>query len=261
MVTFFNLQCVRCSKRMQRPSLLTRDHILPVSKGGSDSLTNLQPLCRKCNSRKEDEIKDYRFFKLSNAKAKKLITYLLQAEIENEQMTKVTRRQMKEATASPVVPATASSHQYAIGIDPGQNTGFAVYDRKNNRLVDAQTLDFWRCYWHIINTYPPGSCRIYVEYTKHLKIHQRHYAAARAIQQKNGKGGQGTLRKILVDVGKVLGETDLLIQGLRLAGYHVEEAGVASKDTWTPVFFKAITRYEHEVSQHARDAACMCYGR
>ena len=32
--------------------LMTKDHIIPKSKGGSSKLSNLQPLCSKCNNKK-----------------------------------------------------------------------------------------------------------------------------------------------------------------------------------------------------------------
>lgn len=32
--------------------LMTRDHIIPVSKGGSDSLDNSQTMCSRCNNKK-----------------------------------------------------------------------------------------------------------------------------------------------------------------------------------------------------------------
>jgi len=33
-------------------SVITVDHIVPISKGGINSIQNLQPLCYSCNSKK-----------------------------------------------------------------------------------------------------------------------------------------------------------------------------------------------------------------
>jgi len=49
-------RCLCCSSSKQ----LTVDHIVPVNKGGNNTLSNLQTLCRSCNSRKSDSFKDYR---------------------------------------------------------------------------------------------------------------------------------------------------------------------------------------------------------
>ncbi len=45
--------CLYCGKQFDSQQL-TRDHVIPTSKGGTDSWTNLVTACRRCNQRKSD---------------------------------------------------------------------------------------------------------------------------------------------------------------------------------------------------------------
>ena len=49
--------CLRCGRG---EVLLTPDHILPLALGGSNLISNIQPLCGACNSWKNVKVVDYR---------------------------------------------------------------------------------------------------------------------------------------------------------------------------------------------------------
>lgn len=59
LVEFYGRKCL-CCESANKP--LTADHVVPVSRGGSSKISNIQPLCLPCNDRKMTKIIDFRPF-------------------------------------------------------------------------------------------------------------------------------------------------------------------------------------------------------
>lgn len=56
---FYSYMCLCC--KQQEPSIkLTEDHVVPIRLGGTNDISNIQPLCQSCNSLKWTKIIDYR---------------------------------------------------------------------------------------------------------------------------------------------------------------------------------------------------------
>lgn len=57
--TRYGNKCLACKKA--EPTIrLEPDHVVPLSRGGSGAINNIQPLCRSCNARKHARTIDYR---------------------------------------------------------------------------------------------------------------------------------------------------------------------------------------------------------
>jgi len=56
---YYGYTCLRCGKR-EPEILLSPDHVIPIARGGSNSIHNIQPLCRVCNKKKYAKTGDYR---------------------------------------------------------------------------------------------------------------------------------------------------------------------------------------------------------
>jgi 5-methylcytosine-specific restriction endonuclease McrA len=54
----YNYTCPNCGRK--EPEIkLTIDHIVPISQGGKNTIDNIQPLCKECNSKKLTKIIKY----------------------------------------------------------------------------------------------------------------------------------------------------------------------------------------------------------
>ncbi len=53
---WFGNQCLCCGATKK----LEADHVVPLDSGGSDDISNIQPLCRSCNAIKHTQTIDYR---------------------------------------------------------------------------------------------------------------------------------------------------------------------------------------------------------
>lgn len=52
--------CPCCGEKFTRKNKPTVDHVIPLTKGGTNDIGNIQPLCKSCNSRKGTKSTDYR---------------------------------------------------------------------------------------------------------------------------------------------------------------------------------------------------------
>lgn len=52
----YDYRCAYCDVEFEVENMPTKDHIIPISKGGHNTKENIVPACRSCNSKKNNKI-------------------------------------------------------------------------------------------------------------------------------------------------------------------------------------------------------------
>ena len=139
---------------------------------------------------------------------------------------------------------------FVIGIDPGVQTGIAWYDRRERRVFDYETTDFWSVYsrfeevraWRF-------EAVIVIETPKKTRLYARQDAEA----------GHRRREKIAANAGGNSREAELLAEGLEALGYEVRRV-TPTRTKWTAEHLAKYTGITRRTSQHVRDAIALCYG-
>lgn len=148
--------------------------------------------------------------------------------------------------------------RYIAGVDPGVKTGFALWNREEKRFEWVETSTFWEVFFRITK-----SCVLNPANT-HIVIEVAHLAPF-TFRQRRGKAESfATMDRMARNVGQVTREAQLLVEGFRRLGFTVSEQkplGKAKKADDDRKQFERLTGWTERTSQHARDAARLCYGR
>lgn len=136
---------------------------------------------------------------------------------------------------------------HVIGIDPGKTTGFADYDVDAGELCLVESWSFWLTFEFVLSFYDRSSTLVIVEDASLISPtfhHAAHSEAAKAMTSQR--------------VGQVKRESQLLIEGLRRAGFFVQ--GVKPRGKINATQFQRLTGWQGRTNQHSRDAGILTYG-
>ena len=153
------------------------------------------------------------------------------------------------------IKSTARTGLLHLGIDPGANTGLAVYAPRINQITHLRTEPFWEAHDLVLGLAAP----------EHMVVVLEDPTFTTYVWQANRKDTVNVKLKKAQSVGANKRDAQLWFDLLSNKGYHVitkapgEGRGWDSAK-WTEDLFQRITGCMMRSSQHARDAAAMVYG-
>ena len=138
---------------------------------------------------------------------------------------------------------------WVIGIDPGTNTGVAVWDTEAKEFVRLELMDFWCTYDFVTGNYNPDDVLLVIEDARLNKATFRH------------KGEGAYQDRLSRNVGNIQKECGLLIAGFERLSYDVRKIKPTPKDhKWDAATFTRYTGIKKGYNEHIRDAARLVWG-
>ena len=138
---------------------------------------------------------------------------------------------------------TKKQYKYAIGIDTGVHTGFALWDIQEQRLITCETMQIDEAMERVLFFKDVGII-VVVEDARLRKFFKGENTAAK----QQGAGSVKRDAKIWEDYLKRLNIDFKLVNP------------TSRKTKITDEYFKKISKYEGRTSNHARDAAMLVLG-
>lgn len=139
--------------------------------------------------------------------------------------------------------------ELAIGIDPGVDTGYAVWSRPSQQFVALLTLTFWQAYDRI-TACKPDEVEIFIENPDSQRSMYRRTDIIEHQRQRE---------RVATNIGSNRREASLLIERLRELGYRVTAVSPVRARKWDAQQFIRYTSYQGRTSQHARDAGRLVF--
>lgn len=146
-----------------------------------------------------------------------------------------------------------------VGIDPGANTGFAIWNKSEQKFINILTLSFWEAITHLKEL----RTRHHLGLEK-LEVFIEDVTQNKPIFHKDNRPKSGQAHdRISSNVGMNKRDCQLIIEWCQINDVKLTKVR-PTKKSFTKLSkeeFKKITGYEGMISEHARDAAMLVFGR